>query len=163
MISVRFFFIFIWYSVESFISRDCVSNVSLVEVELVVSRVNVMFIFDVVIKFIEILCRVRMSKIFVRKLWECSIFRLCKVSRVWLRWSVRVWNSGGFLVLLYISVLFVCGFLLESIKIGISLCIVGSNVVGCSIFVLKVVIFVVSVNVILSMCFVVEIMCGSVV
>lgn len=80
-----------------------------------------------------------------------------------MRRSVRARNSGGFLVLLYISVLFARGFLLESIKIGISLRIAGSNVVGCSIFVLKVVIFVVSVNAILLMRFVAEITRGSVV
>lgn len=70
------------HSAESSISRDCVSNVSPVEVEPVVSRVNATLTSDVVIKSTEILCRARMPKTSARKPRECSIFRLCKVSRV---------------------------------------------------------------------------------
>ncbi len=51
------------HSAESSISRDCVSNVSPVEVEPVVSRVNATLTSDVVIKSTEILCRARMPKI----------------------------------------------------------------------------------------------------
>lgn len=82
MISVRFFFIFMWYSEESLVSSVWVSRVLFVEVELVVFMVRVMFILEVVIKLIEMLWCVRILNILVRKLWECSIFRLCSVSSV---------------------------------------------------------------------------------
>lgn len=50
------------HNAESSISRDCVSNVSPVEVEPVVSRVNATLTSEVVMRSTEILCRARMPK-----------------------------------------------------------------------------------------------------
>lgn len=84
-----------------------------------------------------------MVNICVKKLFVRSIFGFLMVNRIWFLCCVIVWIFGCWDFFFLIYVLFNCGLWFELINILIWLWFVGKMVVGCSIFVLNVVIFVV--------------------
>lgn len=133
-------------------SSNSADNISAPEeAEPVLSRVNATLTSEVVITSTEILCFAKIANTFAKKPCACSIERLERVSKIWLRRNAIARKVGRGCGSRVTQVPPCSGALLEPTYTGILLRTAGNKVAGCNTFAPNVAISAASLNAIVSM------------